>query len=90
MPGDDGSGGSLNVSTQRPAKPPFEVTGSVIEPTNPPVPYEVGWWGRGYGGKVKMETTIPMTQFGSAQLTLTTNPENDLDNLIGGGTTQFP
>jgi hypothetical protein len=38
---------------------------------------------------VKMNTAVPAIFIGGANLTLTTDPNNELGQLIGGGSTAF-
>jgi hypothetical protein len=62
-------------------------------PTPSPQPagsFTANWWQATADGSVKMSTNVPVINIGGADLTLTTNQQGPLGQLIGGSSTGFP
>jgi hypothetical protein len=81
---------SLFVLLPRPGWPRLALSGAVQ-----PSPFAAGsflanWWQQTEAGKVKMSTNVPVINIGAANLTMTTDPNGPLGQLIGGGSTGFP
>ena len=70
--------------------PRLKLKGTVIESETPAGSFDANWWRAASASGVKMATNVPVIDIGSADLTLTTNPNNALGQLIGGGTIGFP
>ncbi len=87
---DYGSDGSFFVNVPRPGRPLVSVDGTVVEPENSSGSFVANWWAIVDGCRVKMETNVPEIFIGDANLTLTTNPNGPLGQLIGGASTGFP
>jgi hypothetical protein len=90
VPGLAGSPAPLLVDVPRPGDPTFSVSGTVTRSETPSGSFVANWWQNGRRGNVKMNTDVPAIYVGSANLTLTTDPDNELGLLIGGGSTGFP
>ncbi len=91
IPFDTGTMGPLVIlGPARAGDPGFIVNSSATIPTAAPIPFVANWWVCGGASCVKMGTTFPAIQFGSAHSTLITNPANPLGQLIGGATITFP
>jgi len=78
------------VNIPRPGDPAFSLAGTVTRSDTPSGSFVANWWQAGRSGNVKMNTNVPLIFIGNADLTLTTDPGNDLGQLIGGGSTGFP
>jgi len=82
--------GTLNVRVPLPGVPRLVLSGSVSPSPQPAGSFLANWWQEAQGGKVKMSTNVPVINIGAADLTLTTNRNGPLGQLIGGSTTGFP
>jgi hypothetical protein len=67
----------------------FSLAGTVTRSEIPSGSFVANWWQSGRRGSVKMNTDVPAIYIGGANLTLTTDPNNELGQLIGGGSTGF-
>jgi len=85
-----GSPGPFFVELPRPGDPTFSISGTVTRSETPSGSFVANWWQNGRRGNVKMTTNVPAIYVGSASLTLTTDPNNELGLLIGGVSTGFP
>lgn len=81
---------SLFVRVPLPGFPRFSVSGTVAPSNAPAGSFTANWWQKNYGRTVKMQTSVPIIKIGGANLTLSTNPNNALGQLIGGETFGFP
>jgi hypothetical protein len=81
---------TLLVRVPLPGFPRLVVSGSVVPSSQPAGSFVANWWREVNGRKVKMSTVVPSINIGSANLTLTTNPNGALGQLIGGSATGFP
>jgi len=90
VPGLAGNAAPFCVDVPRPGDPTFSVSGTVTRSEAPSGSFVANWWQKGRRGNVKMNTDVPAIYVGSATLTLTTDPDNELGLLIGGGSTGFP
>ena len=82
--------GTLHVRVPLPGIPRFVLSGSVAPSPEPAGSFLANWWQEVQGGKVKMSTNVPVINIGAADLTLTTNSNGPLGQLIGGSSTGFP
>ena len=85
-----GSPVPFSVEIPRPGEPAFSLAGVVTRSETPSGSFVANWWQRGRSGNVKMNTNVPSIFIGSADLTLTTDSDSELGQLIGGGSTGFP
>ena len=85
-----GSTVPFSVNVPRPGDPTFLVSGTVTKSDVPSGSFVANWWQNGRRGNVKMNTDVPSIYVGNANLTLTTDPNNELGQLIGGASTGFP
>jgi hypothetical protein len=90
VPGLAGSPVPFFVDVPRPGYPTFSLSGTVTRSETPSGSFVANWWQKGRRGSVKMNTDVPAIYVGSANLTLTTDPSNELGQLIGAGSTGFP
>jgi hypothetical protein len=90
VPGAAGSPVPFFVNIPRPGDPTFSLTGTVTRSETPSGSFVANWWQKGRSGSVKMNTDVPSIFVGSANLTLTTDSDNELGQLIGGRSTGFP
>jgi hypothetical protein len=81
---------SLLVRVPRPGAPRFVLSGTVQPSPNPAGSFLANWWQQVETGRVKMSTNVPVINLGGADLTLTTDPNSPLGQLIGGSVTGFP
>jgi hypothetical protein len=89
VPGAMGSPVPFLVNVPRPGDPMFSLAGTVTRSEIPSGSFVANWWQSGRRGSVKMNTDVPAICIGGANLTLTTDPNNELGQLIGGGSTGF-
>lgn len=90
VPGAAGSPVPFSLDVPRPGDPTFSLSGTVTRSEIPSGSFVANWWQNGRRGSVKMNTDVPAISIGSANLTLTTDPGNELGQLIGAGATGFP
>jgi hypothetical protein len=90
VPGAAGSPVPFFVNIPRPGDPTFSLAGTVTRSETPSGSFVANWWQKGQRGSVKMNTDVPSIYVGSANLTLTTDSDSELGQLIGGGSTGFP
>ena len=86
----DADNNTLFVRIPRPGTPGLVLSGSVQPSPFPAGSFLANWWQQTQAGNVKMSTNVPVINIGGADLTLTTNPNGPLGQLIGGGSTGFP
>jgi len=82
--------GSLLVRVSPPGFPRLVLSGTVTPSAQPAGSFVANWWQEVDGGKAKMMTTVPVINRGTADLTLTTDSNAPLGELIGGTSTGFP
>lgn len=71
--------------------PYIEISGTVTPSAAPAGSFDANWWQTSFGDEdVKMATTVPNISIGSADLILSTNPNSDVADLIGGTSLGFP
>lgn len=70
--------------------PYIDIRGTVTPSVVPVGSFDANWWQTSFDDGVKMATNVPNISIGSANLTLTTNPNSDVADLIGGTTLGFP
>jgi len=90
VPGEAGSPVAFFMNVPRPGDPGFSLNGAVTKSETPSGSFVANWWQQGRRGNVKMNTDVPAIYIGSAGLTLTTDPNNELGQLIGIGSTGLP
>jgi hypothetical protein len=90
VPSAAGSPVPFSVNVPRPGDPMFSLAGTVTRSEIPSGSFVANWWQGGRRGSVKMNTDVPAIYIGGATLTLTTDPDNEFGQLIGGGSTGFP
>ena len=81
---------SLFVRVPQPGSPRLALFGTVKPSPAPAGSFLANWWQQAEAGNVKMSTNVPVINIGGAGLTLTTNSNGPLGQLIGGGSTGFP
>ena len=81
---------TLHVRVPLPGFPRLVVSGSVVPSSQSAGSFIANWWREVNGRRVKMNTNVPSINIGNADLTLTTNPNGALGQLIGGSATGFP
>jgi len=81
---------TLFVCVPRPGSPRLALFGAVQPSSSPAGSFLANWWQQTEAGNVKMSTNVPVINIGGADLTLTTDPNGPLGQLIGGGSTGFP
>ncbi len=81
---------SLFVRVPLPGFPRLTVSGTVTPSPLPAGSFTANWWQKSTFGKVKMQTSVPVIKIGEANLTLETNPNGALGQIIGGDTLGFP
>jgi hypothetical protein len=81
---------SLSVRIPAPFDPAVVLSGSVLPSPNPAGSFTANWWQQTKTGIVKMSTSVPVINIGSANLTLTTEATDPLAQLLGGPSTGFP
>jgi hypothetical protein len=86
----DGDNNTLFVRVSRPGTPGLVLFGSVQPSPSTAGSFLANWWQQAETGNIKMATNVPVINIGGADLTLTTNPNGPLGQLIGGGATGFP
>lgn len=85
-----GNDNSFSVRVPLPGIPRLLVSGGVTPSPLAAGSFVANWWQKTPRGKVKMSTNVPVIKIGSANLTLATNPNGLLGQLIGGETLGFP
>jgi len=90
VPGLAGSPAPFLVDVPRPGDPTLSLSGRVTRSETPSGSFVANWWQNGRCGNVKMNTDVPAIYIGSADVTLTTDSDNELGLLIAGGSTGFP
>lgn len=85
-----GSAVPFSVNVPRPGDPTLLLGGTVMRSDVPSGSFVANWWQNGRRGNVKMNTNVPSIYVGSANLTLTTDADNELAQLIGSASTGFP
>lgn len=88
-PGTSGEG-PIDIESTPPHAPLFEIHGTALAPTAPPVTFTASWWSEGSEGTVQMRAVFPDIQFSGATTTLTTPEGSALADLIGGTSLTFP
>jgi hypothetical protein len=78
----------LSVVVAQPGEPALSLDGSVGEP-HEPLSFVANWWASSDNARVKMTTSIPTSLVGEASLTLTTDPQSALGQLVGGASMDF-
>jgi len=89
LPGVPGNPVPFLVNVPRPGDPMFSLTGTATWSEVPSGSFVANWWQSGRRGSVKMNTDVPAIYIGGANLTLTTDTDNELGELISGGSTGF-
>lgn len=81
---------SFAVRVPLPGFPRFGLNGTIAPSPNPAGSFSANWWQKTSRGRVKMNTNVAVINIGSANLTLTTNANGRLGQMIGGDTLGFP
>lgn len=79
----------FSVLVPRPGTPALAVVGSVTGSATPAGPFEAVWWAATDDGIVRMDTTVPGIDTGTADLTCYTPRGSGLGGLIGGDELEF-
>jgi hypothetical protein len=79
----------FSVNIPRPGDPMFSLNGNVTRSETPSGSFLANWWQKGRRGIVKMNTNVPSIFIGNADLTLKTEADNELGELISGGSIGF-
>jgi hypothetical protein len=90
VPGLAGTNVPFFVDVPRPGDPTFALSGTVTTSETPSGSFIANWWQKGRRETVKMSTDVPAISIGDANLTLTTEPDNELGQFIGRSSTSFP
>jgi hypothetical protein len=85
-----GNDNSFSVRVPLPGIPRLTVNGTVSPSPQPSGSFVANWWQKTSRGNVKMSTNVPVIKIGGANLTLNTNPNGLLGQIIGGNTLGFP
>lgn len=89
-PGCNGDPGELSVDVPASTGAPrLKIEGTVIESQTPSGSFDANWWRESQVAGVKMATSVPIIDIGSADLQLS-NANGALATLIGGDTLGFP
>ena len=86
----DQAAAQLEIDVPAPANPRFHVSGPVVRPQGPAVPFSANWWRVRSHTEVKLNTVLEEIRFSTAALTLTTPANSKLGRIIGGTSTTFP
>ena len=81
---------TLRVRVPLPGIPRLEISGAVIPSPQPAGSFVANWWQATMGGSLKMSTSVPVINIGTADLLMTTNQHGPLGQLIGGPSIGFP
>jgi hypothetical protein len=85
-----GNDGAFQVKVRMPSDPQFTVEGTVTQPAPPVGSFVANWWDQSFFGSTKMTTNVPSIAVGGADLELKTSRYNQLGQLIGSDTLNFP
>ena len=85
-----GQDGLFHVAVPLPGRPSLKLEGVVTQSNSPAGSFEANWWVKGSHRILKMNTRVPEIFIGNADLTLETRAQNQLGQLIGGDTLNFP
>lgn len=83
-----GKAGSTQITVPAPTQPALTLAGAIHEPSQP-ITFNGSWWAKVDDGLLKMNSFVPASLVGEAQLTLTTHAASPLGHLIGGDTLTF-
>jgi hypothetical protein len=86
----DGSPSPFFVAVPRPGRPTLALDGTALESESPSGSFVANWWAKVADGSVKMSTSVPEIFVGAADLSLTTDANGLLGQLIDGGSAGFP
>jgi hypothetical protein len=81
---------SLLVRIPVPGFPRFQIAGNIAPSNVSSGSFLANWWQKSPCGIVKMSTNVPVIKIGGADLTLTTQSDSSLGQLIGDDTLNFP
>jgi hypothetical protein len=85
-----GNDNSFLVRVPAPGSPRLRLEGYISPPPGPAGSFLANWWQQSSCGVVKMSTNVPAIAIGGADLTLSTNANNALGQIVGGSTFEFP
>jgi hypothetical protein len=88
--GASGSPVPFLLSAPLPGDPTYLLSGTVTRSDTPSGSFVSNWWQQGSRGNVKLNTNVPVILIGGAHLTLATDPDSALGELIDGSSTGFP
>jgi len=81
---------SFSVRVPVPGIPRLTISGTVTPSSQPAGSFVANWWQKTFSGNVKMNTNVPIIKIGGANLTLNTNTNSILGQIIVGDTLNFP
>jgi len=81
-----GHSGELYVEAEGPGLPAYFLTGTESDPTGPGSDFKANWWYAGSDTVVKQASDFPSIAFGAANISLHTDKNSALGQLIGGNT----
>lgn len=81
---------SFHVQVPRPGTPSLTLSGTVSPSSQPAGSFVANWWQATRVGKLKMSTSVPITNIGGSDLTVSTNLDCPLGQFIGSSSTRFP
>jgi hypothetical protein len=81
-----GTAGELYVEAEAGDLPPYFLTGTESDPTGPGSDFKANWWYTAQGTVVKQASDFPNIAFGGANISLHTDKNSALGQLIGGNT----
>ena len=81
---------SFSVHVPRPGNPQLDLAGTVQPSPDPAGSFLANWWQQTADGVIKMGTNVPVINIGGANLSLTTDPNDALGQLIGASSSGFP
>jgi hypothetical protein len=81
---------SFQVRVPLPGIPRLELSGSVTPSSQPAGSFVANWWHTSRGENLKMSTNVPIIKIGGADLSMITDRNGALAQLIGGHSTGFP
>ncbi len=84
------NGNSFLVRVPLPGVPRLRLEGNIFPSSAPAGSFRANWWQASECSVIKMSTNVPVIAIGGADLTLSTDPNGHLGQIVGQGTFGFP